>query len=62
VLITHPLTSISNLASVYDSQGWYDKAEELYTWVIAVREKVLGADHLDMLQLIHNLASVYKSQ
>jgi hypothetical protein len=45
VLITHPLTLISNLVSIYNLQGWYGEVEELYTWVIAMKEKALGADH-----------------
>jgi hypothetical protein len=39
------LDSMDNLASIYNLQGWYGEVEELYTWVIAMKEKALGADH-----------------
>jgi len=42
----HPSTAtiIANLASSYESQGLYDKAEPLYQRSLAIREKTLGPE------------------
>ena len=44
------------------TQGKYDKAEPLYVRALAIREKVLGADHHSTAQSCNNLAGLYKSQ
>ncbi len=56
------LTSMNNLAFLYDSQGQYDQAEPLYIEALALSRKVLGAKHPSTLTSINNLAILYKSQ
>ncbi len=56
------LTSISNLASIYRSQGRWEEAEKLEVQVMETRKTKLGADHPDTLTSINNLASTYRSQ
>ncbi len=60
----HPqtLTSINNLAFVYQSQGRYGEAEPLYRRALAARERVLGAEHPNTLTSVNNLAFLYQSQ
>jgi tetratricopeptide (TPR) repeat protein len=53
---------LSNLASVYDSQNQYAKAEPLYVRAVAIREKSLGPDHPDLAPLLHNFAGLYVDQ
>ena len=59
----HPntLTSMNNLAALFDSQGKYDLAEPLYRETLQLREKVLGKEHPDTLTSINNLAGLLKS-
>lgn len=38
------------------SQGNYEEAEEMYRRSLAIREKVLGADHPDVAEGLNNLA------
>jgi hypothetical protein len=47
----HPstLTTMNNLALVLDSQGKYAEAETMFRQMLAMREKVLSGEHLDML-------------
>jgi tetratricopeptide (TPR) repeat protein len=60
----HPVTinSMSNLARLYQDQGWYSKAESLYKDVLLCRKKLLGPKHPDTLIAINNLAEVYRLQ
>ena len=60
----HPdtLTSVNNLASLYESQGRYGEAEPLYLRALAASEKVLGPEHPDTLGSVNNLAGLYQSQ
>jgi CHAT domain-containing protein/lipopolysaccharide biosynthesis regulator YciM len=39
--------------------GKYDEARPLYDHAIEIRERVLGANHLEVAQALNNLASVY---
>ena len=60
----HPdvATSLSNLASLYASQGRYAEAETLYMRSLAIKEMQLGADHHDVATNLNNLARLYESQ
>ena len=59
----HPqtLTSMNNLASLYEHTGRYGDAEPLYRRALEVRERVLGPEHPDTLTSMNNLASLYQS-
>ncbi|KAF8440564.1 hypothetical protein BDZ91DRAFT_755540, partial [Kalaharituber pfeilii] len=60
----HPSTldTVNSMANVYESQGKYSQALELYQRALAGREKALGADHPNTLGTIYNMAIVYQSQ
>ncbi|PXF55240.1 MAG: hypothetical protein C4B58_15175 [Deltaproteobacteria bacterium] len=60
----HPdtLTSMNNLAALYQSQGRYSEAELLYKQALQLREKVLGKEHPNTLGSMNNLAALYRSQ
>ena len=60
----HPdvATSLSNLASLYASQGRYAEAEPLYMRSLAIKEMQLGSDHPDVATNLNNLARLYESQ
>jgi len=49
----HPdtLSSMNNLAVLYQSQGKYDEAEPLYVECLRIRREVLGDNHPDTLIL-----------
>ncbi|OCK72922.1 hypothetical protein K432DRAFT_411225 [Lepidopterella palustris CBS 459.81] len=49
---------MSNLALVLWRQGKYEEAESMNRQILARREKVLGAEHLDTLTSMSNLALV----
>ena len=61
---THPhtITSMNNLALLYQSQGRYGEAEPLYTKALQLREKILGKEHPDTILSMNNLALLYQSQ
>jgi Tetratricopeptide repeat len=42
--------------------GKYRKAEPLYERALAIREKTLGPDHLDVRISLNNLAALYEAQ
>ena len=60
----HPdtLTSLSNFALLYKSQGDFTRAQPLYEDCLRKRVEVLGAKHPDTLTSLNNLALLYKSQ
>ncbi|KAF8339286.1 hypothetical protein F5887DRAFT_1137130 [Amanita rubescens] len=60
----HPstLSSISDLASTYNSQGKLDDAETLQMEIIDARKAELGPDHPGTLASMANLASTYWKQ
>ena len=60
----HPdtLTSINNLAVLYQYQDRYEEAEPLCIRVLEARERLLGKDHPRTLTLLHNLAVLYLDQ
>ncbi len=60
----HPdtLTSVNNLAFLYESQGLYGQAEPLFKRALQGSERVLGKDHPDTLTSVNNLAFLYERQ
>ena len=60
----HPdtLTSMGNLALIYQRQGRWKEAEELEVRVMTIRARVLGDEHPDTLMGMGNLASTYRNQ
>jgi CHAT domain-containing protein/Tfp pilus assembly protein PilF len=50
------------VANVYLSQGKYGEAEGLYQRALAIREKALGRDHLEVANSLIGLAFVYRDQ
>jgi len=59
----HPdtLTSVNNLAGLYQVQGRYGEAEPLYRRALAASEKVLGPEHPNTLASVNNLAGFISS-
>nr|VFK54249.1 MAG: Tetratricopeptide repeat-containing protein [Candidatus Kentron sp. TC] len=60
----HPgtLSSLNNLAGLYQTQGHYQEAEPLYRRALAASERVLGKEHSDTLTSLNNLALLYQAQ
>ena len=56
------LDAAGNLAESLAHQRKYDEAEKMEREVLAVRKRVLGADHPDTLTTAGNLAHSLKSQ
>ncbi|KAH0559111.1 hypothetical protein GP486_004323 [Trichoglossum hirsutum] len=56
------LTSMSNLASLLDNQGKYERAEEMHQQALDGYEKLLGKEHPSTLESMNNLASVLGNQ
>ena len=52
---------MNNLAALCHATGRYDEAERLYLRSLAVKEKLLGGEHLDVAMTLNNLAVLYKS-
>ena len=49
-------TSLNDLGALYRAQGKYAEAEPLLKRSLAIREKALGPDHLDVSTSLSNLA------
>ena len=47
---------------LYQKQGLYKKAEPLLVRALAIKEKVLGAEHPSTANSLNNLALLYKKQ
>ena len=60
----HPdvASSLNNLASLYQEQGRYEKAEPLYLQALELRKSLLGDRHPDVASSLNNLASLYQEQ
>jgi tetratricopeptide (TPR) repeat protein len=56
------LTSLNNLAALYDSQGRYGEAEPLYQGALQARREVFGPRHPGTLQSLNNLAFLYEAE
>jgi tetratricopeptide (TPR) repeat protein len=50
------------LASLYDSQGNYERAEALFLQALKLRQRLLGDNHPDVASSLNNLAKLYYSQ
>ena len=46
----------------YTAQGRTDEAERLYRRAVALKEKLLGADHPDVAMTLNNLAVLLKKR
>jgi CHAT domain-containing protein len=55
-------SQLSKLASVYDAQGEYAKAEPLYKQALEIRRRVLGEKHPNFAASLNNLATLYQAQ
>ncbi len=53
---------MANLASTYQNQGRWNKAEKLEVQVMEMGKRVLGQKHPDTLISMGNLASTYRNQ
>ena len=60
----HPdtLTSLHNLAGLYDAQGRYGEAEPLYKQALQLSTEVLGDKHPNTFTSLNNLAFLYYAQ
>ena len=54
--------NLNNLAEVYHTQKNYAAAEPLHKRALAIRETVLGPEHLDVSVSLNNLAGLYQDQ
>jgi serine/threonine protein kinase/tetratricopeptide (TPR) repeat protein len=61
---SHPdaLSSVNNLALLYEAQGKYDKAEPLLRQVVEIRRNALGDEHADTLTYMNNLGLLYRAK
>jgi tetratricopeptide (TPR) repeat protein len=59
----HPsyVTSLNNLAVLYESTGEYAKAEPLYVHAKEIRKRILGEEHPHYVQSLNNLGLLYHS-
>ena len=55
------VTSLNNLATLYQAMGEYAKAEPLYQEALRIRQKVLGPEHPYTAQSLNNLGALYVS-
>jgi eukaryotic-like serine/threonine-protein kinase len=57
----HPdtLTTMNNLAAVYDIEGKFPETEALFSQILEIRRRVLGPEHPDTLASMMNLGTVY---
>jgi tetratricopeptide (TPR) repeat protein len=60
----HPnvVTSLNDVAQLYQQQGKYSEAEPFYKRSLAIREKALGKDPRGTAVALTNLALLYESQ
>ena len=60
----HPdtLTSLNNLALLYQAQGRYGEAEPLYQQALQGCRETLGPRHPHTLTSLNNLAALYQAQ
>ena len=56
------LTTLDNLAQLYQDQGRYKEAEPLYQRSLVMKEKVLPPDHPEIANTLGNLALLYYHQ
>ena len=56
------LTSIHNVATIYDALGRYGEAEPLFLKAVDARRRVLGVEHPLTARTLDRLASMYMKQ
>ncbi len=49
------------MAQIYKNHGQYAEAEPLYKRALAINEKALGSDHLDVATCLENLAALFRA-
>ena len=52
--------SLNNLGVLYRAQKKYNESEAIFQRSLAIKEKVLGSDHLDLASTLENYAAVLK--
>ena len=55
-------SSMNDLAALFEEQGRYDEAEQLYVMTLRTQKRILGEEHPDTLRTMSNLANLYGSQ
>ena len=62
--LDHPETaqSLNAVAKLYDGQGKYEAAEQLYRRSLEIREQKPGPESWDMAQGLNSLATFYVDQ
>lgn len=51
---------LDELAVLYETQGRYGEAEQLYLQSLTIREKYRGAEHPEVATSLHNLAELHE--
>jgi len=54
------VTVLDNLAYIYETMGFWDRAESFYRKSLFVRERIFGPNHLDIAKTLDALAKIYK--
>ena len=54
--------ALNNLATIYEKTGRYDAADPLFDQALAIRRRLLGADHPSTAISLNNLAGLYRAQ
>jgi len=54
------MSSLYSLATFYEQQGKYEKAEEQYKRALLIKEKVSGPDHPDVAIILNNYAALLR--
>jgi tetratricopeptide (TPR) repeat protein len=52
--------SLNHLAELYQAQGKYSEAENLYKRALVIWEKALGPDHPHIATVLENMAGFYR--
>ncbi len=53
---------MASLAHVYSEQGFYDKAENLYSEALSASQTTFGEDHPNTLWCLNNVAIVRRNR
>ena len=53
--------SLNNLAELHRAQGEFAEAEPFYQRSLAIREKALGPEHLDVAESLENYAGLLRA-
>lgn len=55
-------TNLNNLALIYYIRGRYSEADLLFKRSLAIMEKVVGPEHLDVATTLNNIAELFEAQ